>query len=115
MRVILFFFFDRFVPLLEKKTYFKRKLRTAIKDEELITISSEAFGLLLLKNHWDRWLDIYQKSGGRVSIRGCNKNDSISLLKPKYARGGLMNDKHKDIGTGKGWSIEGIYHFNKLF
>ena len=26
-----------------------------------------------------------------------------------------MNDKHKDIGTGKGWSIERIYWFNELF
>ena len=48
------------MPLLEKKTNFKRKLRTATKDEDLLTISSEAFGLLLLENHWDRWLDIYQ-------------------------------------------------------
>ena len=39
----------------------------------------------------------------------------MSLLKPKYTRGGLMNDKHKDIGTGKGWSIERIYCFNELF
>ena len=26
-----------------------------------------------------------------------------------------MNGKDKDIGTGKGWSMERIYHFNKLF
>ena len=70
---MIVFFFDRFVPLLEKKTNFRRKLRSATKDEDLITISSEAFGLLLLENHWDRWLDIYQKTGGRVSIRDCNK------------------------------------------
>ena len=60
-----------------KETNFKRKLRTATKDEDLLTISSEAFGLLLLENHWDRWLDIYQKSGGRVSIRGCNKKLTV--------------------------------------
>ena len=39
----------------------------------------------------------------------------MSSLKPKYTRGGLMNDKHKDVGTGKEWGIEGIYCFNKLF
>ena len=26
-----------------------------------------------------------------------------------------MNGKHRDIGTGKGWSMKGIYHFNELF
>ena len=26
-----------------------------------------------------------------------------------------MNGKHKDVGTGKGWSMEGIYCFNELF
>ena len=26
-----------------------------------------------------------------------------------------MNGKDKDIGTGKGWSMKGIYRFNELF
>ena len=81
------FFFDRFVLLLEKKTSFQRKIKTATQDEELLTIRSEAFGLLLLENYWLRWLDISQKSGGRVSIRGCSKRkESLSQIQPKYTR-----------------------------
>ena len=59
--------------------------------------------MLLLENHWDEWLDIYQKSGGRVSIRGYSKRkENLSQIQPMYTRGRLMNGKHRDIGTGKG-------------
>ena len=39
---------------------------TATKNKELFSISSEAFGLLVLENHWDRWLDIYTKCEGKI-------------------------------------------------
>ena len=110
------FFFDRFVPLLERKSLFENRMKNAIIDEELICISSEAFGLLVLENHWDRWLDIYMKSRGRISIRGGFKMKNVcSSIQPRYTRGGLRNGKNREIGIGKGWSMEGIYHFNKLF
>ena len=47
------------MQLLEKKKI-QSKLKIATKDEELLSISSMAFELLVLENHWDRWLDIYQ-------------------------------------------------------
>ena len=110
------FFFDRFVPILERKSLFESKLKNATVDEELICISSEAFGLLVLENHWDRWLDIYMKSRGRIGIRGGFKMKNVcSNIQPRYTRGGLRNSKNREIGIGKGWSIEGIYCFNKLF
>ena len=110
------FFFDKFVPLLEKKkSDFKGKLKTAKTDEDLITISSEAFGLLLLENHWDRWLDVYAKCGGRIGPKGGTKlKDVDSIVQPKYTRGGLKNGSDKSIGVGKGWSVEGILRFNTL-
>ena len=33
---------------------------TATNDEDLISISSEAFELLVLENHWDRWMEVYE-------------------------------------------------------
>ena len=66
------FFFDRFVPLLEKKTNFKRKIRTATKDEDLLTISSEASDCCYQKS-LGQVAGYLSKSGGRVSIRGYNK------------------------------------------
>ena len=85
-------------------------------DEDLLSISSEAFGLLLLENHWDRWLDIYQKCGGKIGYsNGKKTKEVVSRIQPRYTRGGLKNGKNETIGIGKGWSIEGIYRFNVLF
>ena len=33
---------------------------TAQSDEDIISISSEAFGLLVLENHWDGWIEVYE-------------------------------------------------------
>ena len=110
------FFFDRFVPILERKSLFENRIKNTTMDEELICISSEAFGLLVLENHWDRWLDIYMKSRGRIGVRGGLKIKNVcSNIQPRYTRRGLRNGKNREIGIGKGWSMEGIYHFNRLF
>ena len=110
------FFFDSFFPLMEKKSKFKYKMIRAARDEDLVSISSEAFCLLVLENHWERWLEIYEKCGGRIGIRGGTKLKGMYFKsKPKYTRGGLNNGGGRDIGIGKGWSYEGIYRFNILF
>ena len=85
----------------------------ATKDEELFSISSEAFGLLILENHWDRWLDIYIKCGGK--IKDTKNKAKLTNKQPNYTRGGIKNGKNSNIGTGKGWSFQGIYCFNELF
>ena len=109
------FFFDKFVSLIEKKTLFKEHLKTAKDDEGVISISSEAFALLILENHWDRWLDIYERSGGKIMTRtGVKMKHYESSIQPKYTRGGLKNGKERNIGIGKGWSLEGIYRYNIL-
>ena len=90
-------------------------MKKAETDADLFSISSEAFGLLLLENHWDRQLDIYKKCGGGIGLRGSKKPKGIiSTVQPKYTRGGLKNGKYREIGVGKGQSMEGIFHFNKL-
>ena len=38
---------------------------TATKDKDF-SVSSEAFGLFVLENHWERWLDIYIKCEGKI-------------------------------------------------
>ena len=86
---------------------------TATKDEELLSISIEAFGLLILENHWDRWLDIYIKCKGK--IKDIKKKEKLTNIQSKYTRGGLKNGDTGDIGIKKGWSFQGIHHFNELF
>ena len=60
-------------------------------------------------------MDIYEKCGCRNGIRSGTKLKEVdSIVQPKYTRSGLKNGKDRAIGVGKGWSIEGIYHFNIL-
>ena len=56
-------FFDIFAPILEKKSVRMENLATNKPEKQMLTISSEAFGLLLLENSWDRWVDQYNLSG----------------------------------------------------
>ena len=109
------FYFDWFVPILEKNNL-QKELKDVILDEDLVCISSEAYGLLMLENHWNRWLDIFKKSKGQVCLKGGYKMNQVkSKIQPKYARGGLCNGRERGIGIGKGWSVKGIYCFNLLF
>ena len=59
-------YFTRFAPILEKKHIWQHHLINAKTDRDVMLISSEAFGLLVLENQWDRWVDIYVRSGGEI-------------------------------------------------
>ena len=48
-------------------------------------------------------------------IKDTKKKEKLTNIQPKYTRGGLKNDDIEDIGIKKGWSFEGIDHFNELF
>ena len=85
----------------------------ATKDKELLYISSEVFGLLVLENHWDRWLDIYKKYGSK--IKDTRNKEKMTNIQPKYTKGGLRNSQNRDIRIGKRWSFQNINHLNELF
>ena len=108
-------FFTKFLPCLEKKTVWNRKLKTAREDKDLITISSEAFALLVIENQWKRWLHMFELSSGKV---GSVKLDENVMKKPKYTRGGIWYtesaDEDSKIGVQRGWSAEGIQRYNHL-
>ena len=81
-----------------------------------VTVSDEAFALLLFENNYDRWLDMAN-----------NNNWSSSGVLPLYTTGGNGNQtpKQGDSKPAKtnnsspcmyqGWSIHGIRRFNELF
>ena len=110
-------FFNRFAPLLEKKSLWKQRITSAKSDADLLSISSEAFGLLVLENQWDRWMDMYEMSGGQVLLTKARLKQFESKVRPLYTRGGVVYDSSAEedsIGTMKGWSSRGIQRFNEL-
>ena len=115
-------YFTRFAPILEKKHIWHQNLLNAKTDRDVMSISSEAFGLLVLENQWDRWIDIYVRSGGDiVTDKNFRLKDVNSTVTPKFTRGGLARDEHgnkkrtSSSDAMKGWSAQGIQRFNELY
>ena len=118
-------YFKYFLPAVGRKSFWRHLVSNAKCDSDLATVSNEAFGLLVLENHWERWLDMYQKSRGKVDLfrtkrRTKEKREKahcISNIPPKYTKGGIVykNRRKSHEDGGKGWSAKGIERFNELF
>ena len=108
------------------KVLFNVRLRNRdIQEADLLTISDEAFALLVLENNFDRWIDIFEKYGclpkGKVDpVTGNRKREHFSNVATKYTEGGIKFEPQKQgeivpVQVGKGWSDKGIERFNELF
>ena len=79
--------FTWFIPATGRKTYWKHIVARAKNDDNITTISNEAFVLLVLENNWDCWLEIFQMNDGNlVSSQGRGKRhiDIKCNIQPKY-------------------------------
>ena len=104
-------FFTWFVPAIGRKTYWNHIVANAANDDNITTISNEAFVLLVLENNWDCWLEIFRMNDGNlVSSRGRGKRHMECNIQPKYTRVGGMSSlqEKKSVEMGKGWMNEGI-------
>ena len=86
-------FFSRFVPAVVGPELFRQRLQDATGDtsaDTLCTVSDEAFALLLVENSYDRWTDIYKKTGGiPKQRRGDRSRQCDSDIAPQYTHGGI--------------------------
>ena len=84
------------------KKQFDNQARTK-KLSYFVGVSDEAYALLLLENHWERYED-YANQSPIVAMHARYK----SKIKPKFT---LQDGNNKKF---KGWSQEGIKRFNQL-
>jgi hypothetical protein len=77
-----------------KKNWKKKKSKGLLA--ECCTVSDEAFGLLMLDNYWDRWVDLYEKK------------PKTQVTKAAYTSSGAGNRKFLS------WAPEGLTKFNAL-
>jgi hypothetical protein len=115
-------FFDHFVPCATKKTVWDLRLEKTqtnhgqAKINCLRSVSDEAIALLLLENSFERWLDLFTNHKGPVmQQRGVKQHEFQSDIPTLYTRGGIKYNKTSVTQLVKGWSAEGILHFNRLF
>jgi len=79
------------------------------KISEFVTVSDEAFALLLLENSWEVWLDMSKKA---------KLGEAIGKVKRHNSEGGGLMTKYTTNGAyvkkNLGWSIEGRRRFVDL-
>jgi hypothetical protein len=95
-----FFFLEHILECVAGKKEWKKD-KYSSKVSEAVTVSDEAFALLLLDNSWDVFQE-HASQGGR------EENKTKIITKPKYTgkRGGSKRFE--------GWSREGIVMYNTL-
>ena len=98
-----------------KQSHTKRwsaKTSNATKVSSILTVSDEAFVLLILENNWNRWMDLNKKSDNKYvpTKRGC-ETPIVTDVKPMYTN---INRIAGNDEINRGWSEEGIQRFNTL-
>ena len=77
----------------------------AENDDDITTISNEAFVVLVLENNWDCWLETFQMNNGNlVSSHGRGKCHTKCTIQPKYTQvgGASTSQEEKSVKMGKG-------------
>lgn len=92
-------FYDMVLSLVVGKYDWKKKCNT-IKIQDFVTVSDEAFGLLLLENSWSMWK--------AAAANGENNNKENNHCTSLYTVNGAGTKKNH------GWKIEGLKRFVEL-
>ena len=69
-----------------------------LSDKEFVTVTDEAFALIVLENNWDLWCALGEDPGGV----------DVTNYEPKYT------SLAKKAGRGVGWSLAGRERFTEL-
>ena len=70
-----------------------------------ITVSDEAFAMLVGKNNIDQWIDMYRRDDKK------KKSDVI----PRYTNGGKSQVRNGSSQRCKGWTVEGTKQYGQLY
>ena len=111
--------YEDFVKWFLIRTYSKKwnnamMSNSSTRLSDIMTVSDEAFVCLVLKNNWDRWLDINNESNNKFapSRRGSNNGITTPVI-PKCTTINGHPSKEGAYGV-RGWSDTGIERFNEL-
>lgn len=112
---------QHFAPCVVGKTLYRKRLQMARKEEDLWTVSDEAFVYLVLENTYDRWLDIFSQNhqANKSPPTLGTERRWFSDVPTKFTEGGMKYSegaiRQQDKGVARGWSKAGLERYNKLF
>ena len=100
---LYFNFIEFFIAPVVGKIFYKDK-RCEKLVSEFVSVSDEAFALLIFENNYETWCDMIK-----------TKNTKKSGVFCKYTNGGSPSGKNASSRQYQGWNAEGIKRFNVLF
>ena len=117
-------FYDYFIKSIVGYSKFTSSVysRTSTSDRDIASVSDEAFTLVLLENSYDRWMDImknnnWEEPGKIHGVKSNKDRTSVSNVTTLYTSGGIFytTDGVAKAKPSKGWSADGITHYNELY
>jgi len=100
---LYFKFIEYFIaPVVGKIFYKENRCDRLISD--YISVSDEAFAILIFENNYETWCDMVKRN-----------NTKLSPVIQKYTNGGSSSGKNGSSRRYQGWNSEGIKRFNDLF
>lgn len=107
-------------PVYLAKWKAKQQKEETTKLSDIMTVSDEAFVLLVIENNWERWIDMNNKAKNAYTASTRGESTAIdSDVMPKYTY--INKRRSTDDATSetasvnwRGWNNEGILRFNDL-
>ena len=96
-----FFFYDCILRCVVAKMKWKHLVRRNLPIDTLITVSDEAFALLVLENGWEKWTELH-------------KDKTTDKKARKKKKSLYTNDVREGNSSFDGWKPEGLDRFNML-
>lgn len=109
-------FLNYFVaPVVGKRKYEKNSIKFLLS--RYVTVSDEAFALLVFENNYERWLDMGNKNNWTTSdVTPLYSTGGNGTQTPKNAEATQgLQDNTSSTSMFQGWSIQGIRRFNALY
>ena len=105
-------FMEKFGHVLEKRQGWVARVLEATEDKDLLTVSSEAFGLLVCHNCRDKWVADYnyKKKHGKKAVVPKFKKEDVST----HAHVNKWSNSNSGSVVGGGWHPDALKKFNAL-
>ena len=101
---LYFNFIEYFIAPVVGKIFYKENRCDRLMSD-YISVSDEAFAILIFENNYDTWCDMVKRN-----------NTKLSTVIRKYTNGGSSSGKNSSSTRRyQGWNSEGIKRFNDLF
>ena len=103
------------------KPFAERLANPIIDPNDLCTMSDEAFALVTLENHYDRWVALFKLHDNTippVKKMGPSRKRNVEAIDqaPVFTEGGLnLKDQDKLVKKGKGFSKLGVDQYNYYY